>query len=56
VLTPGRYVGTTEAEDDDEPFDLKMNRLAATLESQFTDSGKIQQAIRESLRRLGYGG
>jgi type I restriction enzyme M protein len=29
VLTPGRYVGATAAEEDDEPFEEKMQRLAA---------------------------
>jgi type I restriction enzyme M protein len=31
VLTPGRYVGAVEAEDDGEPFEEKMARLTATL-------------------------
>src|SRR4029077_10634883 len=35
VLTPGRYVGAESAEDDDdEPFDEKMQRLVATLQLQ----------------------
>ena len=34
VLTPGRYVGAADVEDDGEPFDEKMKRLAATLREQ----------------------
>jgi type I restriction enzyme M protein len=52
VLTPGRYVGAAEVEDDGEPFAEKMQRLTATLEAQFAESAKLEQAIRENLRRL----
>jgi len=53
VLTPGRYVGAEETEDDDEPFEEKMQRLTAKLEEQFAESAKLEVAIRENLRRLG---
>jgi type I restriction enzyme M protein len=53
VLTPGRYVGAEEAEDDDEPFEEKMQRLTTKLEEQFAESAKLEAAIRENLRRLG---
>ncbi|HNV70117.1 MAG TPA: N-6 DNA methylase, partial [Candidatus Ozemobacteraceae bacterium] len=55
VLTPGRYVGAEEVEDDGEPFDEKMKRLVAELESQFAESAKLEGAIKENLKRLGYG-
>lgn len=55
VLTPGRYVGAEDVEDDGEPFKEKMARLVATLEEQFAESGKLEGQIRENLRRLGYG-
>ncbi len=55
VLTPGRYVGAEEAEDDDEPFDDKMKRLTAKLEEQFKESARLERAIQENFRRLGYG-
>ncbi|OPZ84068.1 MAG: Type I restriction enzyme EcoKI M protein [bacterium ADurb.Bin429] len=55
VLTPGRYVGAEETEDDDESFAEKMAHLTARLEAQFTESARLEQAIRESLRGLGYG-
>ena len=56
VLTPGRYVGAEEVEDDGEPFEVKMPRLVAELEAQFAESAKLEQAIRVNLRGLGYGG
>ncbi len=55
VLTPGRYVGAEEAEDDGEPFDQKMQRLVAELNAQFAESAKLEQAIKANLRGLGYG-
>ncbi len=54
VLTPGRYVGAEEAEDDDEPFEEKMKRLTAKLEEQFAESAKLEAAIRQNLSGLGY--
>jgi type I restriction enzyme M protein len=54
VLTPGRYVGAEEVEDDDEPFDAKMKRLTGKLEEQFAESTRLEQVIRDNLRRLGH--
>jgi type I restriction enzyme M protein len=56
VLTPGRYVGAEAQEDDGEPFDEKMRRLAATLREQQAEAGKLDAAIAFNLRELGYGG
>lgn len=55
VLTPGRYVGAEEVEDDDEPFEDKMKRLTATLEEQFAESARLEKAIRKSLAEIGNG-
>jgi len=55
VLTPGRYVGAEEIEDDGEPFEKKMKRLTATLDGQFAESAKLEKAIRANLKGLGYG-
>jgi type I restriction enzyme M protein len=55
MLTPGRYVGAEEVDDDGEPFEEKMPRLVAELENQFAESAKLEQAIRVNLRGLGYG-
>ena len=54
VLTPGRYVGAEEVEDDDEPFEEKMARLTAELSGQFAESRKLEKAIRKNLEGLGY--
>jgi type I restriction enzyme M protein len=56
VLTPGRYVGAEEVEDDGEPFDTKMKRLVGELQTQFAESAKLEAAIQANLRGLGYGG
>jgi len=55
VLTPGRYVGAEEIEDDGEPFAEKMARLTEKLEEQFAESASLEVAIRDNLRGLGYG-
>ena len=54
VLTPGRYVGAEAAEDDGEPFEEKMKRLAATLREQQAEAKKLDAAIAASLGELGY--
>jgi len=54
VLTPGRYVGAEEVEDDGEPFDEKMKRLVATLRQQTAEAAKLDVAIRANLKELGY--
>lgn len=45
VLTPGRYVGAEDVEDDGEPFEEKMARLSATLQEQFAESNQLQEMI-----------
>jgi len=55
VLTPGRYVGAEEQEDDGEPFEEKMKRLTARLQEQFAEGTKLEKAILSNLRGLGYG-
>ena len=54
VLTPGRYVGAAEEEQDDEPFQQKITRLTAALEEQFELSEKLEYQIRQNLKRLDY--
>ncbi|MDD5030191.1 MAG: class I SAM-dependent DNA methyltransferase [Rhodoferax sp.] len=55
VLTPGRYVGAEEVEDDGDPFEEKMPRLVAELHAQFAESAKLEAAIKANLKGLGYG-
>ena len=50
VLTPGRFVGAAEVEEEDEPFEEKMNRLVATLSKQFAEANRLEAAIRENLK------
>ena len=54
VLTPGRYVGVAEEEDDGIPFETKMTELTETLFAQMAESQNLDKAIRENLKTLGY--
>jgi type I restriction enzyme M protein len=54
VLTPGRYVGAEDVEDDGEPFDQKMQQLAAQLSAQMRESNKLDEEIKKNLKGLGY--
>jgi type I restriction enzyme M protein len=49
VLTPGRFVGAEEIEDDDERFEEKIKRLTAKLEEQFAESARLTSEIRTRL-------
>jgi len=55
ILTPGRYVGTAEQEDDGEPFGEKMLRLSAQWREQRLVAAKLDTAIEANLKELGYG-
>ena len=54
ILTPGRYVGIEEQEDDGEPFDDKMKRLTSELSDMFTKSHELEEEIRKNLGVIGY--
>ena len=54
ILTPGRYVGIEEVEDDGEPFEEKMERLTNTLSNQFKKSRELEEEIRKQLGGIGY--
>jgi len=54
VLTPGRYVGLPDEEDDGIPFEEKMNALTAQLAEQFDHEIELQQRIHENLKRIDY--
>jgi len=56
VLTPGRYVGAEDVEDDGEPFEEKMKRLSAKLYDQMAEGRKLDAAIRKNLQNVGFGG
>jgi type I restriction enzyme M protein len=55
VLTPGRYVGAAEIEDDGVPFEEKMAELSATLYEQFAEADQLEATIKKNLEVLGYG-
>jgi type I restriction enzyme M protein len=54
ALTAGRYVGTEEPEDEDEPFEVRMPELLSKLRQEFERAGNLEVAITESLKRVGY--
>lgn len=54
ILTPGRYVGIEEQEDDGEPFEEKMARLTGELSVMFKRSRELEEEIRKRLGAIGY--
>ncbi|ACV35171.1 class I SAM-dependent DNA methyltransferase [Accumulibacter sp.] len=54
VLTPGRYVGAEEVEDDDEAFADKMQKLTEKLGEQMAKGAELDALIRQKLGGLGY--
>lgn len=52
ALTPGRYVGAAEAEDDGEPIGEKIERLTKDLFAQFDESARLEAEVRHQLRRI----
>lgn len=54
ILTPGRYVGIEEQEDDGEPFEEKMKRLTSELSELFERSHELEEEIKERLGAIGF--
>ena len=54
ILTPGRYVGIEEQQEDGEPFEEKMARLTSELSELFDQSHKLEAEIRQKLGAIGY--
>lgn len=54
VLTPGRYVGIEDLEDEDEPFAERMTRLTNKLTEQFQESARIENEIKQIIKDWGY--
>ena len=54
ILTPGRYVGIAEQEQDAEPFEEKMTRLTTELVSLFEQSHTLEAEIKKQLESIGY--
>ncbi|MDJ0842320.1 MAG: type I restriction-modification system subunit M [Acidobacteriota bacterium] len=53
VLTPGRFVGSGETEEDNEPFDIKMKRLTTELKKLIEEQTILEKAIQSNLKGLG---
>lgn len=54
ILTPGRYVGIEEKDDEGEPFEEKMTRLTTELAGLFETSNELQVKIGQKLEALGF--
>ena len=55
ILTPGRYVGAEEVEDDGTPFEEKMSGLTEKLMEQMSQANDLDAAIKKNLEDLGFG-
>ena len=54
ILTPGRYVGVEDTEDDGIPFEEKMRNIISDLSKQFEESRRLEEEIKNSLKAIGY--
>ena len=54
VLTPGRYVGAAEQEEEGEPFEEKMRRLSALWREQRAEGARLDALIEANLKELGF--
>ena len=54
ILTPGRYVGIAEAEDDGIPFEEKMKALTTELSDLFAESHRLEDEIKKHLGSIGF--
>lgn len=54
ILTPGRYVGLPDEEEDSEPFDEKMDRLTGELSALFAEGDRLQEEVKKQLGGIGY--
>ena len=54
VLTPGRYVGVENNNEDDIPFNEKMKNITSELSTQFEESHRLEEEIKKNLKAIGY--
>lgn len=54
ILTPGRYVGVEDREEDSEPFEEKMERLTTELSELFKQSHVLEEEIKQRLEEIGF--
>jgi type I restriction enzyme M protein len=52
VLTPGRYVGAADAEDDEVPFAERFAQFRTALDRQMSEGERLTATIRDALARL----
>ena len=53
MLTPGRYVGTEEVEDDGIPYEEKVAAISENLKGYFEQSIELQQRIKTDFVKVG---
>ena len=54
VLTPGRYVGVTDTEENNIPFEEQMSNITSELSRQFEESHRLEEEIKKNLSAIGY--
>jgi type I restriction enzyme M protein len=54
ILTPGRYVGFADEEDDGIPFEEKMKNYTNTLNKKLQESSDLEKKIQSTLKNLGF--
>ncbi len=54
IITPGRYVGIKEKDEEEIPFDVKMEKLTGELREQFQKSNELQEKIEQNLEEIGF--
>jgi type I restriction enzyme M protein len=54
ILTPGRYVGIEEEEDDGIPFEDKMAELTTELAKQMEEGKRLDEEIKSNLKSIGF--
>lgn len=54
ILTPGRYIGTPDEEEDDEAFEEKMKRLTQELAKQMEEGKMLDEEIKKNLEKIGW--
>jgi type I restriction enzyme M protein len=53
ALTPGRYVGSADEDDEDEPFEERWPRLLTRLEESLSQSRQLEESLMSKLKALG---
>ncbi|MCB2833738.1 type I restriction-modification system subunit M [Streptococcus dysgalactiae] len=54
ILTPGRYIGIEDKEEDSEPFEEKMERLTTELSELFKQSHVLEEEVKQRLEEIGF--